>query len=312
MTEVLQALLLGVVQGITEFAPVSSTAHLLLVPWLFNWESPLLNSLNFDVALHLGTLLATLTFFRADWLTLLRAGLASIRDLALLRRSFSARPEPVEACPARNRRGRARDADADDAPARSVRGDPWRRLFWLLVIATVPGALAGALLEKQAETAFRAPWLVASAMILLGLVLALAERAGTKRRGVLDISPGGAIAVGLGQALAIVPGVSRSGGTITAALFVGLRRDAAARFSFLLATPIMAGAGAKKITDLATAGLTGTEIMALAAGFVASAVAGYLCIKFLLRYLQNGTLNIFIWYRLLVGALVLVVFFLRG
>ncbi|MBI2886486.1 MAG: undecaprenyl-diphosphatase UppP [Chloroflexi bacterium] len=275
MTELLQAILLGIAQGITEFAPISSTAHLVLIPWLFGWESPLLNSLTFDVALHMGTLAATLWYFSREWERLLRAGLASLRE-------------------------------------RSLAGDPWRRLAWLVLLATIPGVVAGALLEDQAEELFRAPWLVAATLILLGLALALAERWGAKHRDMLDLEALPALAMGLGQALAIVPGVSRSGGTMTVGLLVGLERQAAARFSFLMATPIMAGAGLKKLPTILSLGASAGEATVMLAGFLSSAVVGYLCIKYLLRYLQFGTLYPFVWYRLALGAVVLVVYFARG
>jgi len=274
MTELWQALLLGAVQGITEFAPISSTAHLALIPWLFGWESPLLNSLTFDVALHMGTLAAILGYFFQDWVQLVRAGVASVVE-------------------------------------RSIAGDPWRRLAWLLALATIPGAVAGAALERQAEELFRA-WLIATAMVVLGLVLALAERLGAKVRSIWQVTPLAALAIGLGQALAIVPGVSRSGGTITAALLAGLERQAAARFSFMLAAPIMAGAGVKKLGDLAALNLEGGEGFVLLGGFLASALVGYLCIKYLLRYLQWGSLYVFVWYRLALGAVVLLVYIARG
>ena len=275
MTELWQALLLGAVQGITEFAPISSTAHLALIPWLFGWQSPLLNSLTFDVALHMGTLAAILGYFFQDWVQLVRAGVASVVE-------------------------------------RSIAGDPWRRLAWLLALATIPGAVAGAALERQAEELFRAPWLIATAMVVLGLVLALAERLGAKVRSIWQVTPLAALAIGLGQALAIVPGVSRSGGTITAALLAGLERQAAARFSFMLAAPIMAGAGVKKLGDLAALNLEGGEGFVLLGGFLASALVGYLCIKYLLRYLQWGSLYVFAWYRLALGAVVLLVYIARG
>lgn len=275
MTEFFGALLLGVVQGVTEFAPVSSTAHLVLIPWVFGWQSPLLNSLTFDVALHMGTLGATLTYFWREWARLARAGVDSLRE-------------------------------------RSLAGDPWRMLAWLIVLGTIPGAVVGVLFEEEAEAVFRAPWLVGTAMILLGLVLAAAERVGPKRWGLLQVTPATAFLTGVGQATAILPGVSRSGGTMTVALFLGLEREAAARFSFLLATPIMLGAGLKKLGDIAAWSGSGDSTAVLLGGFVASAFAGYLCIKYLLRYLQGGTLYVFVWYRIIVGLGVLALYFVRS
>ncbi len=275
ITELWQAVLLGIVQGITEFAPISSTAHLILIPWLLQWSSPLLNSLTFDVALHIGTLAATLAFFRQEWVRLARAGIASVVE-------------------------------------RRLSNDPWRRLAWLIVLASVPGALAGALLEQQAEEAFRAPLLIAAALAVLGVALAAAERWGSKRRQLLEITPATALAVGIGQACAIIPGVSRSGGTMTVGLLLGLEREAAARFSFLLATPIMAGAGLKKASALAALTSSPNETLVLVSGFLSAAIVGYLCIKYLLRYLQHGNLYAFAWYRLALAAVVVVVYFQRG
>lgn len=261
MPELLGAFILGAVQGITEFLPISSTAHLYLIPWLFGWQSPLLESLTFTVALHMGTLLAILTYFARDWL---------------------------------------------DLVTRS------RRTFLLVVIGTIPAAVVGVLLEKQVETAFRSPLLIAITLIALGILLAFAERMGPKTWNVEHLTPVRAILIGLGQAAAIVPGVSRSGGTMTAALFLGMQREPAARFSFLLAAPIMLGAGLKKLPDMATSASTEAGLLAIAVGFLTSLVVGYLSIKFLLQYLQRNTLYLFVWYRIALGLTVLAVFAARG
>ncbi len=276
MGEVFQAIVLGITQGITEFAPVSSTAHLTLLPWLLGWTNPILNSLTFDVALHMGTLIATLAYFARDWALLVRAGVASIAD-------------------------------------RRIGDDPMRRLAWLLVIGTVPGVIAGATLEHQAETAFRSPLLIAGAMAVGGIILAAAERLGSQHRTMGDIGRGTALAIGAGQALAIIPGVSRSGGTMTVAMLLGVQRGAAARFSFLLATPIMAGAGLKKAAEMLTlgSGEAGATLV-LVAGFVSAAVAGYLCIAFLMRYLQRGNLYVFAGYRVALALVVAAVAVSRG
>jgi undecaprenyl-diphosphatase len=273
---VFQAILLGFVQGITEFAPISSTAHLTLLPWFLGWQSPLLNSLSFDVALHMGTLVATLVYFARDWARLARAGVALLVE-------------------------------------RRVDGDPNRRLALLVVVGSVPAGLAGAGLEHLAETAFRSPLLIAASLAVMGIVLALAERLGSQERGLDGLTPLAALAIGAGQALATVPGVSRSGGTMTVAMLLGIRRAAAAHFSFLLATPIMAGAGAKKAAELFKLG-TGdaTATLAVVAGFLTAGVVGYLCIAFLMRYLQRGSLYGFAAYRVALAAVVAVVAFGRG
>ena len=197
MFSVFQAIVLGIVQGLTEFLPVSSSAHLILVPWLLKWqEDP---GLAFDVVLHLGTLLALIVFYWREWLEMV---------LSL------------------------------------VNGDSVRRrLLFLLIVASVPGAIIGVLLEKQAETIFRSPVLIAVTLATLGLILWAADAFGSKKRKIDDLTFVDALLIGLSQALAIIPGVSRSGATITTARFLGIDRPDAANFSFLMATPIIAGAG---------------------------------------------------------------------
>lgn len=275
MPDLLAAIILGAVQGITEFLPISSTAHLVLVPWLLGWENPLLHSLTFDVALHMGTLSATMIYFWREWLNLARGGVMSIAT-------------------------------------RSLRGDPWRKLAWLVVIATIPAALAGLLFESAVESAFRAPWIVASALIAFSLLLAWAEAAGTKRTTLQHMSWLEAVLMGLGQAIAVIPGVSRSGGSMTAGMLAGMTREAAARFSFIMAAPIMAGAGLKKLKDMTELGLDGEAATLMGAGFITSALVGFLVIHLLLRYLQRNTLYVFVGYRILLGIAVLTIVFLRG
>lgn len=275
MSDLLAAIILGAVQGVTEFLPISSTAHLVLVPWLFGWENPLLHSLTFDVALHMGTLAATLLYFWREWLNLARGGVMSVLT-------------------------------------RSLRGDPWRRLAWLVVIATIPAAAAGVLLESAVESAFRSPWLVACALIAFSLLLAWAEAAGAKRTTMHTMSLVEAVLMGLGQAIAIIPGVSRSGGTMTAGMLAGMTREAAARFSFIMAAPIMAGAGLKKLKDVAETGLSGDAAALMGAGFATSAIVGFVVIHFLLRYLQRNSLYVFVGYRIMLGVTVLAVLAIRG
>lgn len=260
--EILQAIVRGVVQGITEFLPISSSAHLILIPWFLGWEDM---GLAFDAALHFGTLLSLLWFFRAQWLELARSGLRLVAG----------------------------------------RGGPGDRMPLFILAATVPGALAGLLAEDIIATWLRNPIVPAFTLIGLALVLLAAERTGTRSKDFLDISWPDAIVIGLAQALALVPGVSRSGVTITAGLFRGLQREPAARFSFLLSTPIIAGAAAKTTLDMVTGGLTSEALATLAAGVAASAVVGYLAIRFMLRYLATNTTYVFIWYRIGLGVVVL-------
>ncbi len=285
---IFQAIVLGVVQGLAEFIPISSSAHLIIVPWLFGWNDPVLDSLSFDVALHLGTLVALLWFFAADWVRLIRAGVASIVE-------------------------------------RKIGGDVDRRLAWLIVIGTIPGGIAGVLGEKAITELFHkanvpiAPMamiVMAIIIALLGAALFVAERIARHVRGMNDLSLKDSILIGLAQAFAIFPGVSRSGSTITAGLALGLQRETAARFSFLLSAPIIAGAGAKSLLEIysgiKTGAITQNELVLFPAGFIAAAISGYFCIKFLLRFLQKNSTDIFVYYRWALAILVVAVAVLRG
>jgi undecaprenyl-diphosphatase len=271
----LQALVMGLVQGLTEFLPISSSGHLIIVPFLFGWDDAFLNSLAFSVMLHIGTLLALLVYFRADWLRLVPAGLAAVRD-------------------------------------RSFGGDPDRRLAWLLVAATVPAALAGLLLDELIETAFREIGLVAVTMVVGGGILWLADRQGPQDKGIDDVGLRVALTIGVAQAIALIPGISRSGISISAARLAGLDRTAAARFSFLMATPVTAGAATFEMRRL-VAGEAGVDVSIgpMVVGMVAAFVAGALAIGGLLRYLRSSSLEVFVWYRLVVAAIVVVVWLAR-
>jgi undecaprenyl-diphosphatase len=288
MISILQAIILGILQGVTEFIPISSSAHLIVVPWFLGWEDPSLNSLAFDVALHLGTLLAVLLFFYADWVRLIRAAIASIRE-------------------------------------RKIGADPDRRLAWLLVIGCIPGAIIGALAESKIERLFHEPnqphrvsAMIAIAVMLAvaGAIMLLADRLAKHLRGMDRLNLKDAVIVGFAQALAVFPGVSRSGATITAGLALGLERPAAARFSFLLSAPIIAGAGLKSMLDVFQAWQAGeiaaSGLLLFPVGFAAAAISGYLCIKYLLRYLQHHSIAIFAYYRWALAALIVLVAVLRG
>lgn len=273
-----QAIVLAVVQGLTEFLPVSSSAHLVLVPWFAGWTEP---GLAFDVALHLGTLLAVLLYFLKDWYELVLAG-------------FGVRPS-------------AAMPDADFA---------WkRRLFWLLVIGTIPGGIIGLLFEKTIEEKLSRPVPIAIAMISLALLMWLAESRSRFERHLPEANLADAGFVGSAQALALFPGVSRSGITITAGLFRRMTRETAARFSFLLSTPIIAGAALKEVPKLLKAQHAGTmeiSTSTVAISIAVSAIVGYAVIAFFLRYLQTRTLKIFIVYRILLGIVVLLVAFFHS
>jgi undecaprenyl-diphosphatase len=263
----LQAILLGMLQGLGEFLPISSSGHLVVAPWLLGWPE---HSLSFDVALHVGTLAAVLYAFFDDWRRLLAAGLRS----TLAGRPFA---------------------------------DPDSRLLWLLAAASIPGAVAGLVLEDWAETVFRSPALVAATMATMGLVLLAADRS-ARNVDARAVSVRDAMLIGVAQALALVPGVSRSGATISMALFLGYRREDAARFSFLLATPITIGAAALKSRYLFEPG----QGVPVVAGIVTAAVFGFASIRFLLAYVRTRDYRPFVYYRLLFAALVAAVLFFRG
>jgi undecaprenyl-diphosphatase len=271
----LQALVMGIVQGLTEFLPVSSSGHLILVPYLFGWHDPFLDSLAFSVILHIGTLVALLVYFWREWLTLIPAGLATIRD-------------------------------------RSLAGDPNRRLAWLLVVTIVPAAVLGALLNDFIESRVRQPGLVALLLVVGAAILWLADRSGRRDREMEALSFPAALGIGIAQAAALVPGVSRSGISISAGLFAGLTREAAARFSFLMAAPVIAGAGVFEARKL-LAGEVGVrpELGPLAIGFVAAALSGLVAIWALLRYVRTSSLAVFVGYRILAAGVVLVVLLSR-
>jgi undecaprenyl-diphosphatase len=266
----IQALVLGLVQGLTEFLPVSSSGHLILVPWFFGWKDPFVTSLAFSVMLHMGTLLALLVYFWHDWLTLIPAGLASIRD-------------------------------------RSLAGDPDRKMAWLIVVATIPAVLVGPILNDTIENAVREPAPVAVMLCVGAAILWLAERWGSKLREMNSLTFLGALGIGVAQVLALVPGISRSGVSIAAGLFQGLNREAAARFSFLMATPVVAGAGLFEALKLVKGSSVKPELHLIAIGFVAAAISGLLAIRFMLAFLRRQSVNSFVVYRILLAAAVFVV-----
>ena len=269
-----QAVILGVVQGLAEFLPISSSAHLIIVPWLFGWQDD--GGVAFDVALHWGTLVAVIVVFWRDWIRLITAGLRSLS------------------------RGLLKEPDA--------------RLFWALVVASVPGAILGKLLNHLAEDKLRQPLLIAGTMAVMGMLLFVADRVGKKNQDAAQIGLPRAFGIGVAQAAALMPGVSRSGATITAGLFMGYDRESIARFSFLMSTPIIFGAGLVKLPELLRhikAGDTGITAAAVAAGMIAAAITGVFAVRFMLRWLRGHTYGLFAAYRLLV-AVVIVAVWLAG
>lgn len=273
-----QAIILALVQALTEFLPVSSTAHLTLFPWLLHWQDP---GEAFDVALHAGTLLAVLLYFFKDWWTLLVCGLGG-------KHSASAPPEEVA---------------------------QHRRLFWYMVIGTIPGGILGKLFDKQIEEHLRTPLLIGISLVLVGLLMWWADSKAKVTRTIEQSNLGDAIAIGSAQAVALWPGVSRSGITIITGLFRGFTRAAATRFSFLLSAPLIAGAVAAKLPALIKmhkAGGLDLPVSTLLLSIAVSGIAGYFVIAFFLRYLQTRTLKVFVVYRLVFGIIVLVLAFLQA
>ena len=259
----MQAVIFGLVQGFAEFLPISSSAHLVLVPWFLGWTDP---GLTFDVALHIGTLVAVVIYFWKDWWQLIMKGFTDVR---------------------------------------CAKG----RLFWFLVAASVPGAVGGFLLEKKAETIFRSPLLIAVMLMWMGLFLYWADRRSAKNIGINNITFGTSLFVGLSQALAIIPGVSRSGVTMTTGLLMGVTREGAVRFSFLLSTPIIFGAALVKMRHV----ISNSSMITVnfTVGMLVSCIAGIFSIGFLLRYVQTKDFLPFAWYRFVLGVLVIIVIMIR-
>lgn len=264
----LRAVILGIVQGLAEFLPISSSGHLILVPALFKWPD---QGLAFDVGLHLGTLLVLLVYFWRDWW---RMGVFGVRDLR--RHAFRFGEHSQES-----------------------------RLLWLIALGSVPAAITGLLFDDWIEDNLRQPWLVAIALAGFGLVMFAADRRTRMTRGVDSVGVADAVVIGLAQALALFPGISRSGATMSVGLFRHMTREAAARFAFLLGTPAFFGAAILKSPDLAD--MSGDEASRMLVGFAFSAMTGFVVVHFLLRFLRTRTLMPFVWYRFGAAALTLLI-----
>jgi undecaprenyl-diphosphatase len=273
MDVVFQAAVMGLLQGITEFIPISSSAHLELAPWIFGWdESGLIGSLAFDVFLHLGTLVALLVYFARDWLRYLGAWWASIRE-------------------------------------RRIGGETDRKVAWLLILATIPAAVIGFALEDFIGETFHgdsdaARLAIAGFLVVGAILLWLADRLGRRTREIETLNAPTALTIGFSQAAALFPGISRSGATLTTGLALGLTREAAARFSFLLAVPITLGAGIYGSRHLLTEAHTDVEWLAIGVGFAAAAISGMLAIGFLLSWLRTRSVTIFSVYRIVFAAFI--------
>ena len=273
---ILQAALLGIVQGLTEFLPISSTAHLILVPWLLGWKLNPQAAFGFDVLVQWGTLVGVFAYFRHDLGSIVRGVFAGL-----------ARGKPFDTFEA--------------------------RLGWWIALATLPAVVVGLLFEAQIKSIFGDYAVVAGMMILAAVLLVSAERFGKRQRRIDDIGTSDAIVIGVWQSLALFPGVSRSSATIAGGMLRHLERSAAARFSFLMSIPALLGAGVVAIGDLLrNAALLSALALPLAAGFITAAISGYLAIRWLLGYLQRRALNVFAVYRVAFGLLCLIVALSRG
>jgi undecaprenyl-diphosphatase len=261
-----QVIVLAVVQAFTEFLPISSTAHLVLIPWLFGWKDA---GLTFDVALHAGTLVAVLIYFFKDWVQIIGQGIG-----------FNWGNDP------------------------QLRQNPG--LLWLLAVGSIPIGIIGYLFDKQADTTWRQPYLIGAMMVLVGIVLWIADRRRIGDKSMSKVNWGDGIVVGIAQAFAVIPGVSRSGSTIGAGLFRDMNRETAARFSFLLSTPAIGAAVLKKAWDIHKEGGVPHDMrVPMALGVVVSGLLGALVIAFFLRYLRRSSLMPFVYYRIVFGIIVI-------
>jgi len=258
---ILHAIILGVIQGLTEILPISSSAHLVIVPWVLKWPY---QGLDYDVALHVGTALAILAYFFKDWVDIIKSAFGKSETYQ-------------------------------------------KNILLYIIVATIPAAALGLIFENLAETIFRSPLVIISTLFIFAVILYLADRFGKKEVPLRKISVKTSIFIGFAQALALIPGVSRSGITITAGLYKGLSREAAAKFSFLLATPIIISAGILELSKLSFTDLN----LVFWTGVVASAVSGFITINFLLNFVKKSSMNLFVIYRICLAVFMLILFLAR-
>ena len=264
----IQSIILGIVQGLSEFLPISSSGHLVILPWIFNWQD---QGLAFDVALHWGTLLAVLAYFRKEWKDMFES-IFFQKEIKEKNQEFN------------------------------------RQLFFFIILASIPAAFFGWIFKNYAESFFRSPLLIVCTLIGLAIFLWWFDERGKKEKFLKNLNWRSALLIGFSQALAIVPGVSRSGVTITAALALGFERKTAAKFSFLLAAPIIFGAGLVKIPSLINSDI---NFSILLVGILSSSLSGFLAIKYLLKYLETRSYNIFVYYRIILALAILGIILIR-
>lgn len=286
--ELWQAIVLGIVQGLTEFLPISSSGHLIIFPWLFGWET---GGLAFDASLHLGTLAAVLVYFRHELMNLVR-----VIPYAL------SKPLPIL-------KGESGEEERD----------MWARLGLLIVIMSIPGGLVGLLFSDNieeffhtSETSTRAIAVIAAMLIIVGIAMLLGERTGEQKKTLRHLGVMDALIIGLGQAMAaLLPGTSRSGATITAGLFRGLTRAEAARFSFLGGVPLIAAAGLLSFFDALGEGMSGSELANFIVGGIAAGLVGFMAVSGLIKFLQSQSTMVFVIYRVLFGIFLFIMLFIR-
>lgn len=275
--ELISAAILGIIQGLTEFLPISSSAHLLIIPWLVKWEA---QGLAFDVALHVGTAVSVVAFFWKDWILLARETIYGLKE---------GRPF----------------------------GNSDRKLAWFLVVATIPAVIAGFIFEDAIQNSLRSPLVTVFTLVIFAALLFIADKKGRKNRTIRSYKWADSIWIGLSQAIALIPGVSRSGITMTTALFRDSDRESAARFSFLLSTPVIVGAGVmeglKLIRILINPVNGGTEEQwyVLLTGVFFAAVTGFLCIRYFLRYIRKSSFSPFVVYRIILAGIVLAFYLIQ-
>jgi len=261
-----EAIFLGLVQGFTEVLPISSSGHLILVPWFFNFNDP---GLSFDVALHLGTLIAILVYFRSDVMNYAQGFVKAVAK-------------------------------------REIKEVNEKMAFYI-ILATIPGVIAGVLLNDYAEDSFRNPLLIAFTIFFFGLVLLYAEKKSGKKQ-IADYTAKRSFITGLAQAIAIIPGISRSGVTMSGSMLQGFSRETAARFSFLISIPIIAGAGLYQVPKMPVADLATPYFWA---GLISAVFASFISVKFLMSFVRNHKLNIFAYYRFVLAALIIVLYLVK-
>jgi undecaprenyl-diphosphatase len=296
--EFFQSIILGVIQGITEFLPISSSGHLILIPHIFGWED---QGLAFDVALHWGTLFAVIIYFRKDWMRIFRKSYLLGKFKSIKYQVLSIKQNSKFKI--QNLDDKFKNTQYPTLNTQYLKSD----LLFIIIIATIPGVIAGLLLNNYAETVFRNPLIISATLFFGAILLFYADKTGAKKTDLPNLTLKMGILIGLFQALAIIPGVSRSGITIAIALLLGLKRTDSARFSFLLSTPIILGAGIKEFPSLLNSGLNINTLI----GVLVSAISGYLAIKYMLKYLENKSYNIFVGYRIVL-AIVIIIFILSS